>query len=118
MAQTLKVLIKATVSADKMVKLQKLNPLTDSTLEELGFTWHTDSDGSKYVNNELVVISQEEAEAYYEAVNTIYDMYVEAAEYVIENDLFFELGIPFNLVDMIKKVGKMMFIGIYTAVLI
>lgn len=86
-----------------MVKLQKLDPLTDSTLEELGFTWHTDSDGSKYVNNELVVISQEEAERYYEAANAIYDMYVEAAEYVIENDLFFELGIPFNLVDMIKK---------------
>ncbi|WP_373073937.1 glutathionylspermidine synthase family protein [Sulfurimonas sp.] len=86
-----------------MIKLQKLNPLNDSTLEELGFTWHTDSDGSKYVNNELVVITQDEAEAYYEAVNTIYDMYVEAAEYVIEHDLFFELGIPFNLVDMIKK---------------
>jgi len=86
-----------------MIQLQKLNPLNDATLEELGFTWHTDSDGSKYVNDELVTISEAEAEAYYEAANTIYDMYVEAAEYVIENDLFFELGIPFNLVDMIKK---------------
>lgn len=86
-----------------MIKLQKLNPLNDSTLDELGFTWHTDKDGTKYVNNELVVITQDEAEAYYQAANTIYDMYVEAAEYVIENNLFFELGIPFNLVDMIKK---------------
>ncbi|QFR48905.1 glutathionylspermidine synthase family protein [Sulfurimonas lithotrophica] len=86
-----------------MVKLQKLNPLKDKTLEEIGFTWHTDKDGSKYVNDELVVISQDEAESYYSAANEIYDMYVEAAEYVIENDLFFELGIPFNLVDMIKK---------------
>ncbi|MCW8838256.1 MAG: glutathionylspermidine synthase family protein [Thiovulaceae bacterium] len=86
-----------------MIKLQKLNPLNDSTLEEIGFTWHTDSDGSKYVNNELVVISQNEAEAYYKAANDIYDMYVEAAQYVIENDLFFELGIPFNLIEMIKK---------------
>lgn len=86
-----------------MVKLQKLNPLKDKTLEEIGFTWHTDKDGSKYVNDELVVISQDEAESYYTAANEIYNMYVEAAEYVIENDLFFELGIPFNLVDMIKK---------------
>jgi len=86
-----------------MVNLQKLNPLQDSTLEELGFTWHTDSDGTKYVNDELVVISQENAEDYYNATNEIYDMYVEAAQYVIENDLFFDLGIPFNLVDMIKK---------------
>lgn len=86
-----------------MITLQKVNPLDDKTLEELGFTWHTDSDGSKYVSDELVQISQDEAEAYYEAANAIYDMYVEAAEYVIKNELFFELGIPFNLVDSIKK---------------
>ena len=86
-----------------MVSLQQLNPLEDSTLEELGFTWHTDADGSKYVSDALVQITSEEAEAYYTATNEIYDMYVEAAEYVIENDLFFDLGIPFNLVDAIKK---------------
>jgi len=86
-----------------MITLQKLNPLNDKTLEELGFTWHTDSDGSKYVSDELVEISSTEAEAYYTAGNEIYDMYVQAAEYVIENDLFFDLGIPFNLIDVIKK---------------
>ncbi len=86
-----------------MLTLQNLNPLDDATLEELGFSWHTDNDGTKYVSDALVEVSQEEAENYYEAVNTLYDMYVQAAEYVIENDLFFEIGIPFNLVDMIKK---------------
>jgi len=86
-----------------MVTLEKLTPLEDAQLEELGFNWHTDSDGTKYIADELVEVSHEEAEEYYEATNTIYDMYVEAAEYVITNDLFFELGIPFNLVDVIKK---------------
>jgi len=86
-----------------VVTLQKLNRLDDKTLEELGFSWHTDEDGTKYVSDELVEISSDEAEAYYTATNEIYDMYVEAAEYVIENDLFFDLGIPFNLVDTIKK---------------
>lgn len=86
-----------------MVKLKQLNPLDDATLEELGFSWHTDEDGSKYVSDALVEISSAEAEAYYTAANEIYDMYVEAAEYVIENDLFFDLGIPFNLIDTIKK---------------
>ncbi|MDX9813377.1 MAG: glutathionylspermidine synthase family protein [Sulfurimonadaceae bacterium] len=85
------------------MRLQNIKPLTSQKLEELGLTWHTDSDGSSYVSDELVVISEGEAEAYYEAANSIYDMFVEAAEYVIENDLFFELGIPFNLVDAIKK---------------
>ena len=86
-----------------MVQLKQIKPLDDVTLEEIGFTWHTDKDGSKYISDELVVLSHEEAEEYYKAANELYDMYVEAAEYVIKNDLFFELGIPFNLVDMIKK---------------
>ncbi|MEA1920911.1 MAG: glutathionylspermidine synthase family protein [Campylobacterota bacterium] len=86
-----------------MITLQHVTPINDSSLEELGFTWHTDSDGTKYVSDQLLHVSDEEAEAYYEAANTVYDMYVEAAEFVIENDLFFELGIPFNLIESIKK---------------
>ena len=86
-----------------MVSLKKVNPLDDKTLEELGFSWHTDSDGSKYVSDSLVEITQAQAEAYYDAANEIYDMYVEAAEHVIQKNLFFDLGIPFNLVDAIKK---------------
>lgn len=86
-----------------MVTLDSVSPLPDSTLEELGFTWHTDRDGAHYVADELVLISDAEAEAYYDAANTVYDMYVQAAQYVIDNDLFFELGIPFNLIDTIKK---------------
>ena len=86
-----------------MITTQQVNAIDDAKLEELGFTWHTDSDGTKYVSDELVQLTQEEAEAYYEAANSIYDMYVEAAEYVIDNKLFFELGIPFNLIEMIKK---------------
>lgn len=86
-----------------MINLQKIKPLTPEILEELGFAWHTDEDGSRYVSDEIVKISQNEAEAYYEAINEIYDMYAEAAQHVIDNNLFFELGIPFNLVDAIKK---------------
>ena len=86
-----------------MLNLKKVSPISDEELEELGFHWHTDSDGTKYVSDTLVEISQDEAEAYYTATNEIYDMYVQAAEYVIENELFFDLGIPFNLIDVIKK---------------
>jgi len=86
-----------------MISTLKVKPIDDKTLDEIGFTWHTDSDGSKYISDELIQLSQEEAEAYYEAANAVYDMYVEAAEYVIDNKLFFDLGIPFNLIEMIKK---------------
>jgi len=86
-----------------MMTLQKTTPLDTNYLESLGFVWHTDSDETSYVSDELVVISESEAEAYYEATNELYDMYVEAAEYVIVNNLFHEIGIPFNLVDAIKE---------------
>lgn len=84
------------------MKLKKIKPLDNGYLESIGFGWHTDLDGSRYIADELVTITQEQAEAYYEATNELYDMYVAAAEYVINNDLFHELGIPFNLVDTIK----------------
>ncbi len=86
-----------------VVKLQKTTPLSTEYLESLGFVWHTDSDESAYISDELVVLTKAEAEAYYKATNTLYNMYVEAAEYVIKNNLFHEIGIPFNLVEAIKE---------------
>lgn len=85
------------------MKIIQANPLDSQTLEELGCEWHTDPDKSAYISNEIICITQEEADAYYEAGNTLYDMYVEAAEYVIKNDLFFELDIPSSLIDPIKQ---------------
>jgi glutathionylspermidine synthase len=85
------------------LKLEKLTPLTDEYLESIGFVWHTDSDNSSYVSDEIVVISEEEANAYYEATNELYDMFAQTGQYVIDNDLFHELNIPFNLVEVIKE---------------
>lgn len=86
-----------------MLNLQKTTPLDTDYLESLGFVWHTDSDETSYISDELVVISEGEAEAYYEATNTLYDMFVEAAEHVVEHNLFHEIGIPFNLIEAIKE---------------
>ena len=86
-----------------MVNLKRVEPLSVEYLEELGFTWHTDSDTTSYVANELVVLSEAEAEAYYEATNELYDMFVAAGDYIVENNLFHEVVIPFNLVDLVKQ---------------
>jgi len=85
------------------MKLQKTAPLDTAYLESLGFVWHTDSDESSYIADELVLIDPMEAEAYYEAGNTLYEMFIEAAQHVIDNNLFHEIGIPFNLVEIIKE---------------
>ncbi len=83
----------------------KLTPvkIPDSKfLEEIGFFWHTDPDKTPYVASEIVELTTKEADDYYDAVNELYDMFVEAGEYVIEHELFHELGIPFNLIDAVK----------------
>ncbi len=45
-------------------------------------------DKTSYVSDEVVVISEDEASAYYDAANELYDMYCEAGEYVIENNYY------------------------------
>jgi len=86
-----------------MVRLKTISPLSPEELKNLHFSWNENQDQSDYDMEHLVQINENELENYYNAANEIYDMYVEAAEYVIENDLFFDLGIPFNLIDAIKK---------------
>ena len=85
------------------MKLEKLTPLTDEYLESIGFVWHTDEDNSSYVADEVLQISEDEANAFYEATNELYDMFAEAGQYVIDNDLFHDINIPFNLVEIIKE---------------
>jgi glutathionylspermidine synthase len=85
-----------------MVSLRNVQPLPKEALEEIGFYWHTDIDNTDYIADSMVEVSEAEAEAYYNAANEIYDMFVEAGEYVVKNNLFHEIGIPFNLVESIK----------------
>ena len=85
-----------------MVNTLSVRPLDKGLMEELGMSWHTDSDGSDYVDADLVRVSEAEAEAYYAAANALYGMFVEGAQHVIDNRLYYELGIPSNLVGLIE----------------
>jgi len=86
-----------------MVQLQHVTPLSTAYLEEIGFAWHTDSDQTSYIADELVIVSEAQAEAYYQAANEVYDMFIQAGQYVIDHNLFHDIGIPFNLVELIKQ---------------
>jgi len=85
------------------MKLLQLKPLSKEYLESIGFYWHTDKDMSNYIDTNVVVLSSQEAQNYANAVNELYDMFVEAGQYIIDNNLFHELNIPFNLVELIKE---------------
>lgn len=84
------------------MKFLKLEKLKKDYLDSIGFSWHTDQDGSDYISDSLVCVKESEADSYYRAVNELYDMFIAAAQEVIDKNRFDELGIPFNLVDAIK----------------
>lgn len=85
-----------------MVKLQNLVNSPEKHLKQLGWDWLLGKDTLPYLTNEIVRVKPEEAENYYTAANDLYDMYAQAGQYVIDNQLFGQLDIPENLIDLIK----------------
>lgn len=100
--------------------MQILNtqPLNNADLEDLGLSWHTDVDSTPYVSDEIVEISEEEAQGFYNAANELYDMYAEAGQYVIDNDLFLSLESHLILWRLLSEVGRRKCIGICMGALI
>ena len=85
-----------------MIKLKTLDHSPIQTLKEEGWKWMLGDNTMPYVTNDVIVVSENTAESYYNAANELYEMFVKAAEYVIENDLYEELGIPPILVPLLK----------------
>lgn len=84
-----------------MITLQKLTTSPDAQLHNLGWDWMLGQDTLPYLTNEVVVIKSVTADAYYEAANELYELFVAAGQHVIDNNRFAELGIPNSLVDLI-----------------
>ncbi|WP_353717597.1 glutathionylspermidine synthase family protein [Dyadobacter sp. 676] len=85
-----------------MVKLKSLPNPPQAALEKAGWDWALGTDTTPYVVNDMVTVSEQQAESYYEAAATLYDMLIEAGQYAIDHDLYKEMGIPENLVELIK----------------
>ena len=85
-----------------MVDLRTVEPLSKTVMEDIGLTWHTDADGSAYISSDLVKVDEAEAEGYYAAANNLYELFIEAAQHVIDQQRYAELGIPSNLVALIE----------------
>lgn len=85
-----------------MVKLKSLPNPPQAALQKAGWDWALGSDTTPYVVNDMVIVDEQQAENYYEAAGTLYEMLVEAGQYAIDHDLYKEMGIPENLVELIK----------------
>lgn len=85
-----------------MISLEPLRISPDTQLRNLGWDWMLGQDTLPYLSNEVVLVTPQEVEAYYEAVNELFEMFVAAGQHVIDTNRFAELGIPANLVELIK----------------
>jgi len=85
-----------------MIKLKSLPQTPEAALQKLGWNWMLGTDTTPYLVKDVVVIDEDTATQYYEAAAALYDMFVEAGQHAIDNQLFSEMGIAENLVDMIK----------------
>lgn len=85
------------------MKIQKIRALDPETLEKMGLFWHREGAGGTYIANDLIEITEAQAEEFYAATNELYDMFIAAAEHVIRNSLYFELNIPNVLTSMIAQ---------------
>jgi glutathionylspermidine synthase len=85
-----------------MIKLKNLPEHPEKALRQLGWSWMLGADTSPYVVNDVVIVKEDEANEFYEAASTLYDMFVEAGQYAIDHLLFKEMGIPERLIELIK----------------
>jgi len=85
-----------------MIHLKSLSNSPEPALRNADWYWMLGEDTQSYLTNQVVVVSEAEAEKYYAAANELYDMYIEAAQHVIDQHKFAELGIPENLIELVK----------------
>lgn len=84
------------------MKLKNLTISPEASLRNIGWNWMLGEDTLPYITNEMVVVSEDEAENYFDAANELYEMYIAAAQHVIDNERYAELGIPENLIELIE----------------
>lgn len=60
------------------------------------------TDTTPYLIQEMVGVKEKEADDFYTAAETLYEMFIEAGQYAIDHRLFKEMGIPENLIDLIR----------------
>jgi glutathionylspermidine synthase len=82
--------------------LRNLPIAPNQTLASWGWHWLLGTDTLPYIHQQVVELTHAQAQAYLDAANELYPMYVAAAEHVISNKLYQDLAIPPSLIPSIE----------------
>jgi glutathionylspermidine synthase len=78
----------------------KISP--NESLKNTEWAWILGDSDINYLNEKVIEVTETEANNYYKAVQELYEMFTHAAQHVIDNELFTQLSIPENLIEIIK----------------
>lgn len=85
-----------------VIQKRPIAQLPNAVFQELGWQYFLSEDAAGYLTSELVVVSETEREAFYQAGNRLYEKFVAAGQHVLDGNLLDRLGIPNNLHEMIR----------------
>ena len=83
-------------------RIKRVSPISNVRLFELNLGWFLDNRGGKYLSDEIIGVSKAECDAFYDAGNAAYRLIKEAAAYAIRQADWEGLGIPKNVIPLIK----------------
>ncbi len=82
-------------------KIETIKPIPKSHWDNLELGYYAEED-MEYLCDDLLGVTPQECNAYQSACTELYKMYEQAAQYVIDNNLWRDLGIPSNAIEIIK----------------
>jgi glutathionylspermidine synthase len=86
-----------------VVAKRPISQLPNHLFQELGWDFFVSPDAGDYLSSELLLLREAEAETYYAAGIRLYELFCDAAEFVIAENAFEVLGIPANLIPLIVQ---------------
>lgn len=84
------------------MKVTQHEKLSDNFFKTINAEWVISPEIGDYLQGDVITISQKEADKYYEAANTLYEMFIEAGDYILDNHMLKEMGINPNLEELIR----------------
>lgn len=83
-------------------RIIEVQPLKKSVIKKLSLEWLTKGDNQEYLADDFVQVTQSEKDNLCAAAQTCYHQLVQAAKFVVEQNLWKEVGIPANAVTLVK----------------
>lgn len=85
-----------------MIQKQSISQLPNQVFNDLGWEYFISEEATDYLTKELVVVSEQERDAFYQAGNRLYDLFVQAGTHVVQHNLLDKIGIPRNLHELVR----------------